>query len=133
MNSPGWIRSLQALPGGFTWTEKRSAGEYQISSSFSDRSAIPLPTTFHSISAVSSRAAIVPLEWIRPKMKPVSSGLSGFSCPAFPAATHTHLPPRQRASIQRETGLESSCACPFVPRLMLIEIGNPSSSATASR
>ena len=47
-------------PGGLTCTAKRSCAPYQISSSFSERSTMPLPTTFHSMSATSSRAAIAP-------------------------------------------------------------------------
>ena len=83
-----------------------------------------MPTTFHSRSAASSRAAMRPLAWTRPMMKPMSSSCSARSWPALPAATQTLRPGLvSAASIQRLTALESSCAWPLVPRLMLIESG----------
>ena len=52
MNSRGSIRA-DPFPGGFRMvTAKRSWAPYQISSSFSDGSAMPLPTTPHSKSAL---------------------------------------------------------------------------------
>ena len=113
---------------------RRSCAPYQISSSFSDMSSMPLPTTVHSMSVLSPREAIRPVEWIRPRMNPRSSLPCDFSCPALPAATQTALPGADsRASIHRQTPLEPSWAPPFVPRLMLIEMGFFSRSATVSR
>jgi hypothetical protein len=55
---------------------------------------------------------------------PRSSSVSGRSWPALPAATVTARPAVvSAASIQRVTAALPSCAWPFVPRLMLIEIG----------
>ncbi len=57
-----------------------------------------------------------------------------YLLPAFPAATQTLRPgTAMHVSIQREMAAVPSWAWPFVPRLMLIEMGILSSSATASR
>ena len=101
---PGSIGSVHGCPGGLIWTAKRSCGPYQISSSFSERSAMPLPTTFHSMSTPSSRAPTRPLECTRPITQPTSPSCSARSWPALPEATQTLRPGRVSArSIQRLT------------------------------
>ena len=71
---------------------KRSCAPYQISSSFSETSSMPSPTTVHSISTSSPRAGIRPLVWMRPMIQPRSPSLCAVSCPALPAATQIARP-----------------------------------------
>jgi hypothetical protein len=71
-------------------------------------------------------------------MKPRSVGELGSTWPAFPAATATQRPRVVSAlSIHRAIALDVSWACPFVPRLMLIDSGSgvplPSLAARSSR
>jgi hypothetical protein len=110
--------------GGRTKTSKRSCAPYQISSSFSDTSASPLPTTIHSMSLTRPLAGIWPLVWMRPITQPLSPSNCATSCPALPAATQMQRPGTDIAeSIQREMALDPSCAWPLVPRLTLIASG----------
>ena len=91
---------------------------------------MPLPTTTHSRSRSSPAAGIVPLEWMRPMMKPRSFSVSPRSWPELPAATTTARPEVvSAASIQRVTAALPSCACPLVARLMLIDHRLASSSS----
>ena len=66
-------RSVVAL-GGFTATENRSCEPYQISSSFSDMSSMPSPTTVHSMSSASPLAAICPPRFSMISVKPKTPG-----------------------------------------------------------
>ena len=89
---------------------------------------MPLPTTFHSMSLTSPRAATRPLVWMRPMTQPTSPSLSARSWPALPGRDADAAPwQRQGESIQRLTALESSWAWPLVPRLTLIETERQSS------
>ncbi len=130
-------------PGGFTSTSNLSCGPYQISSSFSDTSTMSSPPVTQPSSWRRLVAGNEPPAWIRPLTKSLSSAQRGSTCPALPAATVTHLPRVANAlSIQRAIVLEVSWACPFVPRLMLIDTGSgvrssfrsaPSRAARSSR
>ena len=71
---------------------------------------------------------------MRPIIQPKSSAVSPRSWPELPAATVTARPPvASCASIQRVTAALPSCEWPLVPRLMLIEIGRPSSRASVEQ
>ena len=123
---PGSIGPIQSPPGGRTSTANRSWGLYQISSSFSDRSGDavadddPVDDRCRALARQPGPRMDAPHD-VAKVVRAIAA-----SCPALPAATETDRPGSASGVDPARDSLLESWAWPFVPRLILMEIGRSS-------